>query len=71
VVEARVRSLDPAVALARGWSITRTDDGRVVRSVADLVPGTHLTTRVADGTATSTITEVEPSPLDQDVEHER
>lgn len=71
VVEARVRSLDPAVALARGWSITRTDDGRVVRSVADLVPGTHLTTRVADGTATSTITEVEPSSLDQDVEHER
>ena len=54
-----MRALDPAVALARGWSITRTDDGRVVRSIADLQPGAAITTRVADGTATSTITEIE------------
>ena len=59
LVESRVRALDPAVALARGWSITRTDDGRVVRSIADLQPGAAITTRVADGTATSTISEIE------------
>ncbi len=59
VVEARVRALDPAVALARGWSITRTHDGRVVRSVVELEPGTSIATRVADGTVTSTITDVE------------
>lgn len=59
VVEARVRALDPAIALARGWSITRTEDGGIVRSVDDLEPGTTITTRIADGTATSTITDVE------------
>lgn len=52
----RVRALDPAVALARGWSITRTADGAVVRSVADLVPGHEVTTQIVDGTLTSTIT---------------
>lgn len=59
VVAARVRSNDPAIALARGWSITRDGQGRVVRSVADLSPGDTLTTRVADGTATSTIETVD------------
>ncbi|MEZ5166052.1 MAG: exodeoxyribonuclease VII large subunit [Acidimicrobiales bacterium] len=59
VVEARVRALDPAVALARGWSITRTGDGRIVRSTATVDAGTTLVTRVADGTITSTIDEVE------------
>ena len=59
VVEAKVRALDPAVALARGWSITRTDDGRLVRSIADLRVGTAISTRIADGTATSTITGIE------------
>lgn len=63
IVEAKVRALDPAVALARGWSITRTPDGRVVRSIAELGPGASITTRVADGTATSTITDTEPAEL--------
>jgi exodeoxyribonuclease VII large subunit len=47
--EARRRSFDPALALARGWSITRDGDGRVVRSVADAPAGTRLVTTVADG----------------------
>jgi exodeoxyribonuclease VII large subunit len=59
IMAARTRALDPAVALARGWSITRTDSGRVVRSIADLQPGATVTTQVADGTATSTITDIE------------
>ena len=53
--EARTKALDPAIALARGWSITRGPDGAVVRSVDDVEPGTELTTQVADGTITSTI----------------
>ena len=44
VVAARIASLDPAVQLARGWSITRRADGRVVRSVGDLALGDKLTT---------------------------
>ncbi len=59
---ARVRALDPALALARGWSITRGADGRVVRSVDGLAVGEALVTQVADGTVGSTITEIEPVP---------
>ncbi|MGZ4693918.1 MAG: exodeoxyribonuclease VII large subunit, partial [Acidimicrobiales bacterium] len=38
-VDARVGALDPRRALERGWSITRRDDGTLVRSSAELTPG--------------------------------
>ena len=53
--EARTKALDPTAALARGWSITRRDDGSVVRSTDDVDPGETITTQVADGTFSSTI----------------
>lgn len=59
-VAERVRLLDPALTMARGWSITRTDDGRVVRSAADLAPGSHIVTTFAKGTATSRVEEITP-----------
>jgi len=62
VLEARVRAVDPAVALARGWSITRVAGGGVVRSVADVRPGDVLLTQLADGTVTSTATSADPTP---------
>ncbi|WP_426574829.1 exodeoxyribonuclease VII large subunit [Aquihabitans sp. McL0605] len=52
---ARIRAHDPQLALARGWSITTTDDGRLVRHLADAPPGTTLVTRVADGRVVSTV----------------
>jgi len=51
----RVGSLDPARALARGWSITRTAQGSLVRSVEDLQPDDLLVTTFADGTSESRI----------------
>lgn len=54
-VEARVRAVDPARALARGWSITTTADGRLVRAAADVAPGDALVTRLADGSVTSRV----------------
>ncbi|MET0728798.1 MAG: exodeoxyribonuclease VII large subunit [Acidimicrobiales bacterium] len=54
-VEARVRSLDPERALARGWSITRTGDGRVVRAPGDVTAGDSLITRLAGGEVRSTV----------------
>jgi exodeoxyribonuclease VII large subunit len=54
-LEARVRALDPQRALARGWSITTTADGRVVRSHRDVAPGDALRTRLADGEVRSTV----------------
>lgn len=59
-LEARVRAHDPAVMLARGWTISQTADGQVVRSVRDLAAGTVLTTRLIDGQVTSTVTQVDP-----------
>ena len=52
-IEARVRSLDPVNVLARGWSITRAADGRVLRSPADVAAGEILTTQLATGSLRS------------------
>ena len=55
VHSATLRGLDPVVTMARGWSITRTAGGTIVRSTNDVKSGDTLTTRVADGTITSTV----------------
>ena len=54
-LEARVRLLDPRELMKRGWSVTRSSSGAVVRSVADVGDGERLTTQLADGTITSTV----------------
>lgn len=59
--EARATALDPARALARGWSITRTADGRIVRDPAQVAEGTALVTTVAGGELHSRAT-VPPTP---------
>ena len=56
---ARLRAVDPEHALERGWTITTTADGRVVRSVHELQAGSTITTRLRDGQARSTVTQVE------------
>ena len=60
VTAARVAAVDPAVQLARGWTITRRDDGTIVRSVDDVGVGDTITTALGDGTVTSTITGTTP-----------
>ena len=55
VHSATLRGLDPAVTMARGWSITRAADGSVIRSTHDVKSGDALTTLVSDGTITSTV----------------
>lgn len=54
-LQARARSHDPVRAMARGWSITRSADGTVVRSTTDVDPGGLVTTTVADGSFTSSV----------------
>jgi exodeoxyribonuclease VII large subunit len=56
-VAARVRLLDPTHTMARGWSITRTSDGAIVRNAGDLAPGTTITTTFAHGSARSRVEE--------------
>ena len=51
---------DPRRQLARGWTLTRTADGRLVRDIAGLAAGDTLVTTFAAGRATSRVTEVSP-----------
>ncbi len=60
VIAARVAAVDPAVQLARGWSITRDADGAVVRSIEQATDGALLVTELADGTISSTVTSTSP-----------
>ena len=52
---ARVSAYDPARTLARGWSITRTEAGELVRSPDDAPGGTRLRTTVASGEVVSVV----------------
>ena len=52
-----LRVLGPQSTLSRGYSITRTVDGEIVRSVAQAPPGTALRTQVADGEIRSRVGE--------------
>ena len=61
-IEARVRLLDPVHTLARGWSLTRTADGRVVRSAEELAVGATIITTFASGQASSTVDTLAETP---------
>ncbi|MEP7111704.1 MAG: exodeoxyribonuclease VII large subunit, partial [Ilumatobacteraceae bacterium] len=56
-IASRVRLLDPVHTMARGWSITRTIDGSVVRSADALDAGATIITTFAEGTARSRVEE--------------
>ena len=58
VLAAEIASFDPVVLMRRGWSITYDRNGKVLRSVKQTKKGDGVTIRLADGQATSTITEV-------------
>jgi exonuclease VII large subunit len=51
--------------LERGYSLTLTADGRLVRSAADLAPQQEIVTRLADGTVQSQVQTVEPNDIDR------
>lgn len=56
VLTARTQAVDPARTLARGWSITRTTTGTVVRRATDVEVGDVLVTTLAEGSVTTTVT---------------
>ncbi|CAN5728343.1 exodeoxyribonuclease VII large subunit [soil metagenome] len=57
--EVRVTALDPARSLARGWSITRTQQGTVVRQPGDVSEGDVLVTLLAGGELRSRVLDPE------------
>jgi exodeoxyribonuclease VII large subunit len=52
---AQLETLSPLNVLRRGYSLTRTADGRLVRSTADVQAGDELVTRVAAGEIVSRV----------------
>lgn len=64
---ARVDAADPARLLARGWSITRTADGRAVAGAAAVHPGQELVTTFADGSVHSTVDATDLTPGSTDL----
>ncbi len=52
---ARLRLLDPQRVLERGYTITRTDDGHLVRGARDVASDTILITETADGSVRSKV----------------
>jgi exodeoxyribonuclease VII large subunit len=50
---ARLRALDPRRVLERGYTITRTEDGVVLRDASAVTPGDVLVTETADGSVRS------------------
>ena len=53
-----LEAYDPRRQLARGWTLTRTADGRLVRQASGLARGDVLVTTFVDGSSTSTVSEV-------------
>lgn len=42
-------ALSPLAVIGRGYGVLRTGDHRLVRTLADLPPGTRFEARVSDG----------------------
>lgn len=58
-LEVQLRALSPLAVLDRGYSLTQTADGAVVRDAAGLKKGTMLKTRFAKGTVISEVKDKE------------
>lgn len=60
--DAIVRALDPRRVLERGYSITRDEHGRVLRSAEGMVAGAVVKTELASGRVTSRVETVTEEP---------
>lgn len=59
---AQLQALSPLAVLERGYSITHTAEGEVLREAAAVQPGARLVTRLARGQLSSTVTSTERNP---------
>lgn len=54
-LQSLIRTLGPDSAFKRGFSITMTEDGKIIRSSKDMKPGMRLRTKLIDGEISSII----------------
>ena len=64
MLQSRARIHDPVVALGRGWSITRTASGELVRDPSSVGPGDVLVTQLHHGRVRSTVDETDVATND-------
>ena len=65
--ETTLRALDPRRVLERGYTITRTTGGRIVRGATDVAIGDELITELAAGRVASRVESVEPvEPVEEE-----
>jgi exodeoxyribonuclease VII large subunit len=60
-LDARLQALSPLAVLDRGYALVLTDEGSLIRSIAQLNPGDQLTTRLADGAFASRVESTTPN----------
>jgi exodeoxyribonuclease VII large subunit len=58
-LEGRLHALSPLAVLDRGYSLTFTPQGQLVRESSAVTTGETLMTRLARGTVTSTVVHTE------------
>lgn len=57
---ARLQALSPLAVLSRGYTVTTTESGEVVRDASQLAPGDLLITRFAEGRTVSRVQDSQP-----------
>ncbi len=62
-----LHAVSPFSVLERGYSITTSATGRVVREATEVKPGEHITTRLKDGTIRSTVDGMGDAPTPTEI----
>ena len=60
VLEAKLLAMNPLNILARGYTVTETVDGKIIKNAANLTEGQLVVTRFKDGQVTSQVEKVSP-----------
>jgi exonuclease VII large subunit len=58
VIEAKLGQLNPAAVFHRGFSILTDQDGGVITTARQVIPGSRITAQVNDGTIAADVIEV-------------
>lgn len=58
---AKLDALSPLKVLTRGYSLTQTEEGKLVCSIQQVKPGDNIQIRVSDGSVLASVTSVEES----------
>lgn len=58
LADAKLTAMDPLAILERGYTVTETINGRIIKNSTDVTKGQMVVTRFRDGQVTSQIEEI-------------